>query len=485
MSTAQARIRRLMGSLILGSMVLSGCEFVDDQRKASPERAVIANPAPLVKDPRAQNARHRVLVAVLDTGVDYLHPELQKNIHLQLDAQGHPIRWGWDYLGEDGWPSPLLVRTVDLNPAVSERDRRLSEFMGKMYEDGLRLVPELSKYIHPARIADIEARMFHGTHVAGLLTYDRDDIGLLAYRVMPFNRKDGASPILDPSEPQGRWPNLGKANQRYMEAMAEYRKESLRNLERAFRQAIADGAKVVNLSLGLSPAINCLTDGFESSKCSETDREFYHRMRNLIASAEDVVFVAAAGNDGKSFEGADVLPCGFEADNLICVGALKNEKTVAEFSNVALKHKNFVFAPGVQILSLMPTSICRSPLMPGSSQLGTYDRDDEETHRKLWEEVLKQCSAETGYGPVSGTSMATPLIARQIAILKAEFPLKKGKEIVREFFERTLSVDVQGTPYRRFDVEAPSWTRGKSLYVPIKAGGKGSIPFYFPNVRSL
>lgn len=475
-----------MNSLVLSALVLSGCEFVDDQRKASPERAAIANPVPSVQDPQAQNARHRVLVAVVDTGVDYLHPELQKNIHLQLDGRGRPVRWGWDYLGEDGWPSPLLVRTVDVDPEAGDRERRLSVFMGKMYEDGLRLVPALSKFIDPVRIADVEARMFHGTHVAGLLTYDRDDIGLLAYRVMPFNRRvNEALPSDGADENQSVWSNLGRARKRYMESMAEYRKESLLILERAFRQAIADGAKVVNLSLGLAPEDGCLREGFESPKCADVDREFYRRMQELIRGARDVVFVAAAGNDGKSFSGADILPCGFESENLICVGALKNEKTVADFSNIALKHKNFVFAPGVQILSLMPTSICRSPLIPGSNQIGTYDRDDEETRRQKWQEILKQCSAETGYGPVSGTSMATPLIARQIAILMAESPLKEGSEIVREFFRRTLSVDVKGTPYRRFDVEAPSWTKGKSLYVPIKAGGKGSIPFYFPDVRSI
>ncbi|MBX3041029.1 MAG: S8 family serine peptidase [Bdellovibrionaceae bacterium] len=485
MLSGQAQFRLLIGSLVFGSLLLSGCEFVDDQRKASPERAEIANPRPLIANARAQNERHRVLVAVIDTGVDYLHPELQKNIHLQLDPQGNPLRWGWDYLGEDGWPAPLLVRTVDINPDVGDRDHRQSEFMGKMYEDGLRLVPELSRFINPVRIADTEARMFHGTHVAGLMTYDRDDIGLLAYRVMPMNRKEGRGLISDPEDKKNKWPSFGKASRQYADAMAEYRKESLQNLERAFHQAIADGATVINLSLGLSPALSCLKEGFQSPKCEATDREFYQKMQKLITSAENVVFVAAAGNDGKSFDGAEVLPCGFEADNLICVGALKNEKTVAEFSNIALKHKNFVFAPGVQILSLMPTSICHSALIPGASKVGTYDRDDEPTRLQMWEEVLKQCSAETGYGPVSGTSMATPLIARQIALLKADAPAKKGSEIVREFFARTLSVEVQGTPYRRFDVEAPSWTKGKGLYLPIKAGGKGTIPFFLPNVHSI
>jgi subtilisin family serine protease len=75
------------------------------------------------------------------------------------------------------------------------------------------------------------------------------------------------------------------------------------------------------------------------------------------AKAKDILFVAAAGNDGKNNDDSSKAsyPAGFDNDNLVSVAATDTKDGMASFSNYG-KKTTHVGAPGVNVYSLAPGS---------------------------------------------------------------------------------------------------------------------------------
>lgn len=74
------------------------------------------------------------------------------------------------------------------------------------------------------------------------------------------------------------------------------------------------------------------------------------------AKAADILFVAAAGNDGSNNDDYPTYPANYAVDNVLSVAAIDNRGELAEFSNYgeATVH---VAAPGVNILSTTPAGL--------------------------------------------------------------------------------------------------------------------------------
>ncbi|MHA1245737.1 MAG: S8 family serine peptidase [Candidatus Thorarchaeota archaeon] len=121
-----------------------------------------------------------------------------------------------------------------------------------------------------------------------------------------------------------------------------------------------------------------------------------------------IVVVAASGNDGK---GTISYPAAY--DNAIAVGAIDSDHNLADFSNYGPEQE--VVAPGVDIYSTMPTYTVTLNywFMGGYSQ--NYDR-------------------------MSGTSMATPMVAGVVALILSANPDLTPPE-VRDILH-TTSVDL-------------------------------------------
>jgi subtilisin family serine protease len=101
----------------------------------------------------------------------------------------------------------------------------------------------------------------------------------------------------------------------------------------AFTYAAANGAKVVNASLG-GPANSQL-------------------MSNAITSHPNTLFVVSAGNLGQNNDTTPQYPCNYAAANLICVAATSNTDAQASFSNYGATSVDLA-APGVDIDSSRP-----------------------------------------------------------------------------------------------------------------------------------
>jgi subtilisin family serine protease len=148
-----------------------------------------------------------------------------------------------------------------------------------------------------------------------------------------------------------------------------------KDIANAIRYAVDNGAKVINMSFGksFSPHKNWIDDAVQ------------------YAASKDVLLVHAAGNDAKNLELDNNFPTAYfkgssqPANNWIEVGASswrKGKELTASFSNYG-KNKVDVFAPGEDILSTMPGN---------------------------------------KYEEMSGTSMASPVVAGLAALLRSYYP---------------------------------------------------------------
>jgi len=180
------------------------------------------------------------------------------------------------------------------------------------------------------------------------------------------------------------------------------------------------------------------------------------------AEAAGIVFVVAAANDGKNNDRTDVFPANANLSNTISVAASNANDTKPSWSNFgrAMVH---VAAPGDAIVSTLPNN---------------------------------------RYGNLSGTSMATPLVAGLVALIKAQNPQLNPSEI-RSLIQATgAKVSIQTACDCRIDAfEAINTVIDKKMFVHPNAatiakgetlsftGVFGQPPFKFassnPSVGSI
>ena len=209
----------------------------------------------------------------------------------------------------------------------------------------------------------------HGTHVAGIIAAERNN-GL------------GANGVAN---------NVELMSIRAVPNGDEYDKD----VAKAIRYAVDNGAKVINGSFGksFSPHADWVRDAIK------------------YASDNDVIFVHAAGN---SSEDVDTEP-NFPDDNInyvevsntyIRVGALAPKygtAMVANFSNYGKKNVD-VFAPGAQVYSTTP---------------------------------------ENEYDTKGGTSMASPAVAGVAALIWSQYPKLKAAQVKQIIMDSGLAINTK------------------------------------------
>ncbi len=451
----------LLPFLTLSSaLLLTGCEIGDNQLIVTSDRQEIANPNPVPRDYKKINARHKILMAIIDYGVDYNHPELKNNLHFNLDKNNQPTALGHDFIGQDHWPSPYLAMTADTDPDSPATAKNTANELTKHIQMLISAYPKIEKIISPYQRIDQESDTgsFHGTHVAGLMTYDAPELGLISYRVLPVNQiyKSGE---LEESK-MGQMPVS-------------------RNVLKALHMAADSGVKVINLSLAM------VLKTKETPKGTKDYEEFfqvYKLINAFFKNHPDITFVMASGNSGYFIDGNDykLLPCGISAPNVICVGALDKEGNRAKFTNVTQKSP-FILAPGIDILSLAPLKTCR--LL--NDNLYTSQSTDillNETNapwnnatetKKFLADVAKECLSNNGFVKSTGTSMSSPIIARSIAKLRIKYPHLNGAQAIKKLLSMGEKLKEDQFIFTRIKAEKPSW------YERDLNGDKLSDPFFF------
>ncbi|SHJ74873.1 Serine protease, subtilisin family [Arenibacter nanhaiticus] len=208
----------------------------------------------------------------------------------------------------------------------------------------------------------------HGTHVAGIIAAERNN-GL------------GANGVAN---------NVALMSIRAVPNGDEYDKD----IALGIRYAVDNGAKIINGSFGkpFSPNAQWVYDAIK------------------YAAENDVLFIHAAGNDGKDLDDPnnpnfpnDQINNGPEmADNVITVGALESKygsEMVASFSNYG-KINVDLFAPGAKIYSTMPNN---------------------------------------EYKFMGGTSMAAPAVAGVAALVWSYYPNLKAPQVKQILMQSGLT----------------------------------------------
>ncbi len=173
----------------------------------------------------------------------------------------------------------------------------------------------------------------HGTHVAGIIAANADNQGI-----------------------RGVAPGVKILPLKFIMGNSGYTSDALDAIEYAKQM----GVKIINCSFGGTDYNYALKEEMETS---------------------GILFIGAAGNNGKDSSTHPIYPASFDLPNMISVAAVTNQGKLASFSNFGMSVD--VAAPGVAIMSTLP--------------------EDE-------------------YAYQSGTSSAAPFVAGIAALIHSQFP---------------------------------------------------------------
>jgi subtilisin family serine protease len=255
----------------------------------------------------AQSTGAGVTVAVVDTGVDPTHPDLQGQLATNAGEMG----------------AGRASNGVD-----DDHDGLVDDWRGYDF------------VYHDNDPSDVEG---HGSHVAGTIAA-RNGNGVGITGLAPDAR------ILP------------------LKALGDNGTGSWSAISDAFDYAGDAGIRVVNASLGGIGELPVLSD--------------------VIAQHPNTLYVVSAGNDNADMDSTSYTPCEVPQPNVLCVGASDSNDEKAGFSNHSPVSVD-VFSPGVLVLS---------------SSLGEYWYTD-------------------------GTSMASPHVAGEAALLVARLPTLSALEV--------------------------------------------------------
>lgn len=211
-----------------------------------------------------------VVVAVVDTGIDYTHKELIDSV--------------WVNPGESGaWEPPPALKNK-----IACRDRGCNG----IDDDGNGFIDDVVgwDFVHDIPLPfDTHG---HGTHIAGIISgASANGIGISGVcprvAIMPLKYYDNSGAGFN----------------------------NLNNTVRAIRYAVQMGANIINYSGGgADPAPN-------------------ERMAIEEAQRHGILFVAAAGNDGHNNDQTPYFPQNYPLDNIVGVASVNKANTLLPSSN--------------------------------------------------------------------------------------------------------------------------------------------------------
>lgn len=251
--------------------------------------------------PNAQNLK-TIIVGVIDSGVDYTHPDLLPNI--------------WRNPGETGIDANGIDRSK--NKIDDDKNGYVDDVVG--YDFANNDAFPYDKSTPPWQLFFGGGNPGHGTHCAGNIAA-RGNNGIGISGVAPY------------------------AQIMALRFITEKGSGSTSAAIKAIRYGVDNGAKILNNSwgsIGENPA-----QGTENKALRETIQ---------YAESKGVLFVAAAGNGfgGKGYDNdtsqRPAYPASYPYSNIVSVAAIDAKDQLGKFSNWGLKTVH-IAAPGVRIFS--------------------------------------------------------------------------------------------------------------------------------------
>jgi subtilisin family serine protease len=377
----------------------------------------------------------KTTIAVIDTGVDYTHPDLFRNIWInQAEIPGH-IRSNLTDVDGDG-----LFTFWDLNQPINQGQSKANDVNGNGYIDGgdliareFNCVPSYKPGQDPnvpdctyiggmadgldngdnGYIDDLIGWDFkgddnnpmdgngHGTHVAGTIGADANNgVGIAG-----INWKTQMMPVRIPLSGAPTFQEVLENPGKYLDDLRDGQSAAIK----AIRYAANNGARVSNNSWGAT-----MTDLAAMLEDLGSDLGLYEGFDDLKDAIQDAgqkghIVVMAAGNDGMNLDNGIHYPASFETSNMITVASSNTISALAGDSNYGASSVDLA-APGVRICSTVPVS------GPAAGDLF----DDCATGAP---------TANSGYARMDGTSMAAPHVTGVIGLVWSLHPSWTHKQV--------------------------------------------------------
>jgi len=236
--------------------------------------------------------KEEIIVAVIDTGVDYTHPALLSKI--------------WKNLNE-----------IPGNNFDDDQNGYRDDVYGYDFCQHYERLDEKTEYCEPDN--DPIDENHHGTHCAGIIAAVRNNtMGIAGVADTPFV-KIMALKIQD---------KQGNGNVAAAISAIEY--------------AIQNGAKIINASWGMDVE-------------SEALKEMVEELKPSIEHAQEkgILLIASAGNNSRNNDEKPHYPASYNLDNIISVAATNVNDELANFSHYGRNSVDLA-APGVNIYSTVP-----------------------------------------------------------------------------------------------------------------------------------
>ena len=336
-------------------------------------------------------------IAVIDSGLDYQHSELKDLIwensgevfgnRIDDDENGlvDDIR-GWNFANNHS----ILIEYADdqsYRPDISKfLDIQSRSLLGTATKGEQKWAQEILSDSEFIKSINTYLNYAHGTHVAGIMTKNLNDVKVIDIRIIPGKenaeeeelRKKVVTALADGEEINFIAEFIFKAGLKYM---AYQNAKSFAAIASYLDQ---QNTMVANASVGMgmaqaqgivSPILTLLNRGKAPSidQINEYANFFLKQsvmeQKKAFANAPNTLFIFASGNDGMDNDQSPTVPASVRLDNTISVGASIGNRDSAPFSNYGALSVD-VFAPGVGILSIAPMD--RELAMSGTSQAAPY-----------------------------------------------------------------------------------------------------------------
>lgn len=340
-----------------------------------------------------------VIVATIDSGIEYDHPDLKDNIWLNKN----------DPIGDsnnDGFPGIAGVDD-DGDGLIDEDSLNRSRFL----PDGVTPNP----YWKNDLINDDDENGYiddwHGWNFVANNNNPKDDDVFSSYDRRPLGHGSHVAGIIGASGNN----SIGVSGVNWKVKLMP-----LKFLSSTGDGDVANAAKAINYAIA-AEGVRIINASYEySGPASQTELAAINTARTA-----GLLLIAAAGNSGVNIDnGSKVYPASHPLDNIISVAASDPSDNKASFSNYGVTSVD-LFAPGVYIYSTV-----------------RLDRDIKQIENPY-------------YDYMSGTSMAAPMVSGAAALVWAKYPELSASE-VREVLLATVknipSLDAQVASGGRLDL---------------------------------
>lgn len=314
------------------------------------------------------------VVAIIDSGTDYLHKDLNAQMwtnpaeiegnNRDEDLNGYVDDfYGWNFAEQNSKVIDYAyLGTLDFDI------RKFFEIQGRMIkgtatQDDRDWVADKVTEEDFIKKLQIYGNFMHGTHVAGIAAKGNLDAQILAVKLIPTEVKL-------PGQLVGKLKSAKTENVRMWllkQGLTLLATQQMTLLTEISRYVASHKADIANGSFGTGYnqakmivqmlAGTVLGRDPSEAELKELTIHFLDTLvtegKKMVMEAEDTLFVWAAGNDGTNNDDLPTSPANIKSSNSITVAATFGTAEIASFSNYGVDMVD-VAAPGVTINSAVP-----------------------------------------------------------------------------------------------------------------------------------